>query len=728
MQEYLGRYQILEKIGQGGFATVYRARDTELERLVALKELHAHLLADSGWVERFRREARLIAGLNHPQIVTLYDLTTQAPDRLFLVMQLVEGPGLDKLLADRGQLPWTEALEIIRATAEGLDYAHSQNILHRDLKPANILMDRLRGPLLSDFGLAKLMGEHGLSQSRSIVGTPHYIPPEIWDGEPATPQADIYALGCILYELLTGERLFGGNTPPAIMMAHFRPLVLPQSWPKEVPPGIAEVLNKALAKSPKERYATAGEMVKALLNLSGLALSPAPPLPSSPASHVDWGEAPDVSIFYGRQAEAQQLRHWLVEDKCRLVGVLGMGGIGKTSLVTHLAEQVQAEFDYLIWRSLRNAPPLDEVLADWLLFLSDQQLYDLPDELDKRLSLLLEQLRQKRCLLVLDNVESILQAGERAGHYREGYEAYGQLLQRVGESRHQSCLLLTSREKPREFARLEGDRTPVRTLPLRNLDPEAGQTLLQERGLTGPEESWAALQEHYSRNPLALKLVAETIRELFWGDIGEFLQDEGLIFGGVRELLVQHFDRLSAVEQELLVWLAIEREAVGPDQLQENLVHSLPRRELLESLRNLHHRSLLEQTEQGFTLQNVVMEFLTDYLVETISQEIQNPKSYNPAQSDKIQNLNRFALIKAQAKEYVRTSQTRLILKPVAERLLAALGQAGLEARLKSILEALRQSGPRQPGYTAGNLLNLLVYLKVELRDYDFSILTIRQA
>src|SRR5262245_43575781 len=113
------------------------------------------------------------------------------------------------------------------------------------------------------------MEEHSQSQSSSIVGTPHYIPPEIWDGEPATPQADIYALGCILYELLTGERLFGGNTPPAIMMAHFRPLVLPQSWPKEVPPEIAKVLNIALAKQPKERYTTAGEMIKALLNLTG---------------------------------------------------------------------------------------------------------------------------------------------------------------------------------------------------------------------------------------------------------------------------------------------------------------------------------------------------------------------------------------------------------------------------------------------------------------------------
>src|SRR5262245_9335947 len=137
MSEKMDRYQILEEIGRGGFATVYRARDTELERLVALKELHPHLLADTDWIGRFRHEARLIARLNHPQIVTLYDLTTQALDHLFLVMQLVEGPGLDKLLASRGRLPWAETLALIKPVAEALDYAHSQKILHRDLKPAN---------------------------------------------------------------------------------------------------------------------------------------------------------------------------------------------------------------------------------------------------------------------------------------------------------------------------------------------------------------------------------------------------------------------------------------------------------------------------------------------------------------------------------------------------------------------------------------------------------------
>ena len=398
-----------------------------------------------------------------------------------------------------------------------------------------------------------------------------------------------------------------------------------------------------------------------------------PAYPST--SHQNWGEAPDVSIFYGRQAEADQLQRWLIEDKCRLVGVLGMGGIGKTALVTHLAEQVEDHFEYLVWTSLRNASPLDEVLSNWILFFSDQQVYDLPNEVDKRLSLLIDYLRQKRCLIVLDNAEAILQAGERAGHYRQGYEVYGRLLQRLGESRHQSCLLLTSREKPREFGPLEGETGPVRTLRLVSIDTEAGQSILQDRGLSGSEESWAALLDRYSGNPLALKLVAETVRELFFGDIAAFLDEEGdaygsAIFGGVHDLLAQQFERLSGLEQELLIWLAIEREPVGVDQLNDNLVGSVTRRELLETLRALHRRSLLEQAEGSFTLQNVVMEFLTDYLIETITQEIIN------RQSDMV-NLNRFALIKAQAKEYVRLSQTRLILQPTASRLVRTLGQAG---------------------------------------------------
>ncbi len=265
MSEFLGRYELLEEIGHGGFAIVYRARDTELDRLVALKELRSLLLTDTTWVKRFRREAKAVARLDHPHIVTVYDVG-QVGDRHFLVMRLVNGTGLDEVIASRERLTWAEALDIVAAVAEGLDYAHARGILHRDLKPANILVDVDRGPMLSDFGFAKLVGDssHSVTVTGDVVGTPHYIAPEAWEGKEVTKQADIYALGCILYEMLTGDKIFRGDTPPAVMMAHFRPLELPPRWPPGVPPGVVEVFQRALAKTPGERYATGDEMARAL--------------------------------------------------------------------------------------------------------------------------------------------------------------------------------------------------------------------------------------------------------------------------------------------------------------------------------------------------------------------------------------------------------------------------------------------------------------------------------
>jgi serine/threonine-protein kinase len=268
MIEKLGRYEIIKEIGQGGFAIVYRARDTQLDRLVALKELRPMLTHDAAWVKRFHREARTIARLDHPHIVTIHDVY-ERQQRLFIVMRLVDGPSLEELIATRGRLAWTESVRIITAVAAGLDYAHSHDILHRDLKPANILLDPERGPMLTDFGLAKLVGEGSMSVTAAggVVGTPQYIAPEVWEGEGTTRQSDIYALGCTLYELLTGEKVFPGETPPSVMMAHFSPLALPKAWPEGVPIGVANVLKTALAKEPDDRYQAAGIMVEALNRL-----------------------------------------------------------------------------------------------------------------------------------------------------------------------------------------------------------------------------------------------------------------------------------------------------------------------------------------------------------------------------------------------------------------------------------------------------------------------------
>ena len=319
------------------------------------------------------------------------------------------------------------------------------------------------------------------------------------------------------------------------------------------------------------------------------------PLPTSEKrpvreSRVDWGEAVDVSIFYGRTAELKTLAQWVVSDRCRLIALLGMGGIGKTSLAAKLGEQVQDEFDYAVWRSLREAPPLKEILTSLIQFLSNQQETeaDLPESLGGRITKLVEYLRLHRCLLILDNAESILQEGQ-AGVYREGYEGYGELLKRVGESSHQSCLVVTSREKPRELSAMEGKAFLVRSLPLRGVESEDGQEILKAKGINSypTAEQEKELIHRCAGNPLALKLVATTIQELFGGDIAEFLKEETIAFDGVRMLLDQHFERLSVLEKSVMYWLAINREPVPTQELEDDIITTISKPKLLEALRGL---------------------------------------------------------------------------------------------------------------------------------------------
>lgn len=261
----LGKYRILGEIGKGGFATVYRALDTTLDREVALKVLDPLLMRDATWVTRFQREAKAVARLKHPHIVTIYEIG-EAEGRLHIAMELVEGPALNQRIAEQGRLPWDEAMEILSQVAGALDYAHSQKVLHRDLKPANILLDPLKGALLTDFGFARLVGESTVSVSISggIVGTPAYIAPEVWDGEGTTAQTDLYALACIFYEMVIGQVLFCGPTPMAVMRAHDQGARLPEEWPEGVPGGVVDIMRKALAAQGQDRYDNAVLFVTAL--------------------------------------------------------------------------------------------------------------------------------------------------------------------------------------------------------------------------------------------------------------------------------------------------------------------------------------------------------------------------------------------------------------------------------------------------------------------------------
>lgn len=339
----------------------------------------------------------------------------------------------------------------------------------------------------------------------------------------------------------------------------------------------------------------------------------------TPEPHT-WGAAPDVSIFFGRQSELSNLTKWVVSDRCRLVGILGMGGIGKTAVATRLARQVQEEFDFVLWRSLRHAPPLEEILQETVHFLSkhfDQKAAsNLYVQVDCRIARLVELLRHRRCLLIWDNMEAVLREGEVAGRYRSGYELYGQLIQTIGESSHQSCLIITSREKPPEFSKLQSNSAPIRSLRIRELDESTGSTLLREKGLSDSAAQLCALTARYSGNPLALKVISETIHDLYGGSVAPFLAEETLILGGVRELLAQQVARLSTLEQEIICWLAMGNPVATFEQLIAHFGHSVSKHALYEALHSLHYRSLLERDERGFQLPNVVTEYASAWLCQ----------------------------------------------------------------------------------------------------------------
>ncbi|MUG92856.1 hypothetical protein F7734_10500 [Scytonema sp. UIC 10036] len=443
---------------------------------------------------------------------------------------------------------------------------------------------------------------------------------------------------------------------------------------------------------------------------------------------ADWGEQIDVSMFYGRTAELNILEQWLINDRCRLVALLGMGGIGKTSIAAKLAQQIQGSFEYVIWRSLHNSPPLFEILATLIQFFSNLEVSenDLPKSVNSRISQLIEYLLKHRCLIVLDNTETILRSGDRAGFYREGYEDYGLLIKRVGQEIHQSCLILTSREKPKEVASLEGQALSVRSLQLGGVEAVAGQKILEVKGLGGSKSELTTLVEHYAGNVLALKIVATTILDLFNGDVSEFLRQETAVFGSIHELLDQQFSRLSDLEKDIMYWLAINREPISLSELREDIVSRIPLQKLLDALESLVQRSLLEKATliknplSLFTLQPVLMEYVTNQLVEQVCQEIAT------------QNIKLFrshALIKTTAKDYVRQTQIRLILQPVIDGLLTDLrSKKDMAKNLTQIITKLRKESPLEPGYTGGNVFNLLKQLETDLSGYDFSYLNISQA
>ena len=349
----IGKYQVKEPLGHGGMGRVYRAFHPALDRDVAIKLIHPHLTGDRGFVDRFQREAKIIASLRHPSIVQVHDFDVQG-DAFYMVMEFIEGESLESRLAalhEHGErMPLAQALHLFRSIVRAMAYAHSQGVVHRDLKPANVLLTPQGEPILVDFGLSRIIGGKRLTATGAVLGTPAYMSPEQCSGEMGGARSDVYGLGVMLYELATGTVPFTDDTPVGVILKHISdPPAPPRSINPGLPVDLEKVIQKALAKNPAERFASAQEILDALEALVtpevDFVVSPeAEGAVRCPYRGLQVFEQEHAEFFFGREALVGQLAETLNAlpygrgeswrgGAARFLAVLGASGSGKSSLV-----------------------------------------------------------------------------------------------------------------------------------------------------------------------------------------------------------------------------------------------------------------------------------------------------------------------------------------------------------------------------------------------------------
>ncbi|MFQ5654645.1 MAG: tetratricopeptide repeat protein [Planctomycetota bacterium] len=565
----MGHYRIREELGRGGMGIVYRAVDTHLERSVALKLLPHDVTADPQGLERFEREAKLLAALSHPHIATIHSLE-ESGGRRFFTMELISGESLADRL-DRGAMPLDAGLSLCRQIAHALEAAHRKGVIHRDLKPANIMVTPEEQVKLLDFGLAKAIAPEplppagGATQAGVILGTPGYISPEQLKDADVDQRADIWAFGCIVYECLAGCRAFPGTTAVDSFSSTLEREPVWESLPEETPGGVRALLRRCLEKNPEKRFPT---LVAARAALEEEIARRSLPSRGRPDRGEETDTANNLPIpltsFIGREEMLQELRNLLGDH--RLVTLTGVGGCGKTRLSIEVG-----------WKALGDHP--DGVWLVELASLAQPEL--VPRAVAKVLGLreepnrppaetLIEHLKSKASLLLLDNCEHLL--GACAGltdtllgacsrlrivaSSREALGIAGEMIRQV-----HSLALPDAKAEPRLEEVLEAAAA--------RLFVDRAQAVRSGFALT--EENVSAVVEICRRLdgiPLALELAAARVKAMTPDDIAARLGDRfRLLTGGskavqprqqtLRALIDWSYDHLDEPERALLRRLSL---------------------------------------------------------------------------------------------------------------------------------------------------------------------------
>jgi transcriptional regulator with XRE-family HTH domain len=441
----------------------------------------------------------------------------------------------------------------------------------------------------------------------------------------------------------------------------------------------------------------------------------------------NWDGAPDVSSFQGRTDELDKLKRWIVCDRIRVLALIGQGGIGKSAVSVKLAQDIKDKFEYVIWRSLHHCPPVEHLLADLLQFFPHQQQTHHPATDTTSISRLMNCLRSHRCLVILDDWQTVLCSGDLAGHYRQEYQNYSELLRRVGEEPHQSCVVICSREKPIEIVSLASstkETGSVRFLKLSGLPIEDAKAILQAESFSGSENGLEELIWQYGGNPSALKIISKMIKSpLFNGSISNFLEQSSLLHGDIiANHLTQQFQRLSPLEKEIMYWLAIEQTPVSLADLRSNIWFSVRTSDLINSLEFLERRCLLEiitkDDETLFTLQPVLAKYVINQLIEQVCKNI-----FAVIETHSLEHLGLLrshTLVQEPAPDTVKEIQDRLILKRVKDKLPTILGSdRSIEEQLNEIVSIISGKSPTVVGYTQVNMRNLLAALEAERSIHD---------